>query len=142
MRNPTMRAAIAALGALVVLAFLAVPSASAQEFNETREFIGTIEVERPDGCIDFVEQTLVTTLVADDEYQFTGDSQIEEVTTTECPPDDPAAEDEVLGEVIAFSGSNVDKPIAFGATMIGLGGLFLLAARKRDQADRDELQPQ
>lgn len=140
MRNPIMRAAIASVGALVVLAFLAVPSASAQE-NETREFIGTIEVERPDGCIDIVEQTLVTTLVADDEYQFTGDSQIEEVTTTECP-DDPAAEDEVLGEVIAFSGSNVDKPIAFGATMIGLGGLFLLAARKRDQADRDELQPQ
>jgi hypothetical protein len=40
-------------------------------------------------------------------------------------------EDEVLGVTLVRTGSDVDKPIALGAMLIGVGGIFVATSKKR-----------
>ena len=50
----------------------------------------------------------------------------EELIPADCPE---VIVDEVLG--LAITGSNVNMPVAVGASLIGAGGLLVAAARKR-----------
>lgn len=120
--------------------------------------IVTETVTSADGCTQDITTT-TTTLVTDadpvvptDEYETrTGTesvvrpSQIVTVTTAQnllpCDEDEvlgiTVEPDEVLGEVVlATTGSNIDMPLAVGAGLIGMGGLLVVASkRRRSSAD-------
>ena len=49
----------------------------------------------------------------------------------ENPLDCVVPEDEVLGVTLVRTGSDVDKPIALGAMLIGVGGIFVATSKKR-----------
>jgi hypothetical protein len=104
-----------------------IPAASAQD--------GALEVIEVDGeCFISTSTSEIVITFTDilDEYEDrvirTGTEEevfSEELIPADCP-------DEVLG--LAITGSNVNTPVAVGASMIGVGGLLAAAARKR----RDE----
>ena len=83
-------------------------------------------------------------------YQITGVTTESVTTDLPCgeppvptppvvePPEDEVLgvtlvydEDEVLGVTLVRTGSDVDKPIALGAMLIGVGGIFVATSKKR-----------
>ena len=114
-------------GALLAFGLLAIPSASAQTSEPCLE---TTFEEVTFNTFDLIpaeynraEQLVPTTAI-----------RLEAVTTTVACAEDPEDPDEVLAEVVtmAVTGSNIDLPVAVGLSLIGAGGLALMAARKRE----------
>ncbi len=95
---------------------------------------GALEVTVVDGeCFIATSTSEIVITVTDiiDEYESreiqTGTEVFsEELIPADCPE---VIVDEVLG--LAITGSNVNMPVAVGASLIGAGGLLVAAARKR-----------
>ena len=134
-----------------VLSFLVLPSVSAQELGSTITQVDAVTVVSADGCSETTTTTTtVSTFIGQDpetetyeeqpppSYQITGVTT--ESVTTDLPCGEPPVptppvveppEDEVLGVTLVRTGSDVDKPIALGAMLIGVGGIFVATSKKR-----------
>ena len=134
-----------------VLSFLVLPSVSAQELGSTITQVDAVRVVSADGCSETTTTTTtVSTFIGQDpetetyeeqpppSYQITGVTT--ESVTTDLPCGEPPVptppvveppEDEVLGVTLVRTGSDVDKPIALGAMLIGVGGIFVATSKKR-----------
>lgn len=155
-RHSTKRAGRAGLIGVFALAMtLFGASAGAQdnvivEDTGNQRNTGQVDLRIGDAC--FTEATTVVTaevLSPGDEYNpdtVTNAIVGSETVLNAVPcgdPEDPGDPDEVLGiveepdEVLAFTGSDVNRPISLGFALVGVGGLVLYVA-KRAEAGRDE----
>jgi hypothetical protein len=136
-----------------VLSFLVLPSVSAQELGSTITQVDAVTVVSADGCSETTTTTTtVSTFIGQDpetetyeeqpppSYEITGVTTESVTTDLPCvePPEDEVLgvtlvndEDEVLGVTLVRTGSDVDKPIALGAMLIGVGGIFVATSKKR-----------
>ena len=131
MRKLIWQATILVLCGCAAFSWMA-PAASAQESDGDQD--GALEVTVVDGeCFIATSTSEIVITVTDiiDEYESreiqTGTEVFsEELIPVDCPE---VIVDEVLG--LAITGSNVNMPVAVGASLIGAGGLLVAAARKR-----------
>ena len=136
MRNLIWRAVTLVLCACLGFTLFA-PAASAQD-GEVTVINGECFTNTPTSVINIIEAEVEVAaeypLSATRQVQRIGEEVIENVLTqVPCTPPLTLPE-EVSGKVVAIiavGGSNVDLPVALGASLIGVGGLFVAAARKR-----------
>ena len=144
MRNMIWRATALAMCSFMGLALFAAPMASAQDEEAAAIIVvdGDCFVNVTTSEFEVVEGSEVLRGVAQvGEYESREtltlvplNSVVEvfedELVPVECsPPLTDAVPDEVLG--LAITGSNVNMPVAVGATLIGVGGILVAAGRKR-----------
>lgn len=142
------RAGLVGALALATMLLFGAPAGAQVVIEETGNLIDTGEIALQIGDNCFAEETVgIGTAVATPEYGavstatiLTAETALVQVPCAEDPGGEP---DEVLGiveepdEVLAFTGSDINRPISLGFALVGAGGLILCVA-KRAEARRDE----
>ena len=128
-RHQIKRLSAASMVAAVFSLLFSVGVAAQEDSGEILQF--------GDGC--FVEELVsVTTEVSSLTYtgSITATVEVLELQLVSVP-----CEDEVLGitvepdEVLAFTGSDINRPISLGFALVGVGGLLLYSAKRAERRD-------
>lgn len=120
MRSVLSKLSAVALAALLVFGFFAItPAASAQDYAPT-----------PPQAVPIAGAGDLSGLLAAIQAANAANAG----PTAASVPASGAGAAGADGAALAFTGSEVNVPLAAGALLIGAGGLVLLAARKREQS--------
>ena len=147
-RNSTKR--IGALVALVAaLSLLFGATAVAQEqviIEDTGNQINSGEIVLQLGTSCFAEDFItVSAEVSNPDYPNISTAAIisQESILVQVPCDEPSEPDEVEGitqtpdEVLAYTGSDINRPISLGVALVGAGGLILAVAKRSESRDEE-----
>ena len=147
-RNSTKRiGALVALAAALSLLFGATAVAQEQVIIEdTGNQINSGEIVLQLGTSCFAEDFItVSAEVSNPDYPNISTAAIisQESILVQVPCDEPSEPDEVEGitqtpdEVLAYTGSDINRPISLGVALVGAGGLILAVAKRSESRDEE-----